>query len=73
MRIDFLTDEERLYLEENLNDVIALFNQTFNEIKIELKEIYNKKGHLNHDSYYFFKIGQVNISLIQVIVSILQE
>lgn len=37
MKKEFLTDEERIYLEENLNDVIELFKDAHEELRLELK------------------------------------
>ena len=54
MKKEFLTDEERLYLEEHLSDVINLFKQACAELKEELKQIYNTKGNFDDKSYNRF-------------------
>lgn len=54
MRTDFLTEEERLYLEEHLEEVILVFRQSCDELKEELKIIYKVNGAFEHSSYNRF-------------------
>ena len=54
MRTDFLTDEERLYLEEHLEEIIQVFKQSCDELKEELKLIYKANGDFVDSSYNRF-------------------